>query len=70
MRTAAEAGADVVDLAVKDAYSGQRGYFTLLAQDTSSPESLVKDKQEKLWLKTNEWAGITSKNSAVVKASE
>ena len=58
MRTAAEAAADVVDLAINEAYLGQRGFFTLLKQDTSSPESLVENTQQKLWLKTAEWLGL------------
>lgn len=52
MRSAAEAGVDVVDLAVDEAYVGQRGYFTLLKQDVSSQDSLDEGKQQKLWLKT------------------
>ena len=65
MRTAAEAGADVVDLATNKAYPGERGYFTLLEKDESSPESKDEGKQQKLWVKSAEWAGITPKNTAL-----
>lgn len=39
MRTAAEAGTDVIDLATEKADPGQRGYFVLLQKDDSAPES-------------------------------
>lgn len=51
MRTAAAAGADVVDLATNEAYPGERAYFTLLGKDDSSPESMNEEKQQKLWEK-------------------
>ena len=59
LRTSAEAGADVVDLAVGKAHSQQRGYFTLLKADASAPESLDEKKQEKLWEKTLQWTKTT-----------
>lgn len=65
MRTAAEAGADVVDLATNTAYPSEQGHFTLLAKDSSSPESQDEEKQRKLWIKSAEWARITSENTAL-----
>ena len=62
MRTAAQAGADVVDLATSKAYPGERGYFTLLTKDDSSPESKDEGKQRQLWLKSAEWAGVSREN--------
>lgn len=65
MRTSAEASVDVIDLATNKAYPGERGYFTLLAKDVSSPESRDEEKQRKLWVKSAEWAGITGENTAL-----
>ena len=65
MRTAAEAGADVIDLATNKASPGERGYFTLLKKDTSSPDSKDVSKQQKLWVKSAEWAKITRENTAL-----
>lgn len=65
MRTAAEAGVDVIDLATNAAHPGERGYFTLLERDTSSPESLDEETQQRLWTKTLEWARITRENTAL-----
>lgn len=58
MRTAETAGIDVAKLALGEAHPGERGYFTLLENDTSSPESLDEGKQERLWEKTMEWAKV------------
>ena len=70
MRTAAEAGADVVDLATNKAYPGERGYFTLIKKDASSPESQDEEKQRKLWVKSAEWARITPRDTALKVAFE
>jgi hypothetical protein len=50
MRTVAEAGAGVVNLATNKAYPGERGYFTLLEKGDSSPRVWTKEKQQKLWV--------------------
>ena len=68
MRTAGEAGADVIDLATNTASPDQRGYFTLLKEDESAPESRDQGKQKKLWEKSLEWAGITPENTALKDA--
>ncbi|KAA8643746.1 hypothetical protein EYZ11_007101 [Aspergillus tanneri] len=65
MRTASEAGMDVAELAVSETYAGESGYFTLLEKSTSSPESLDWEKQQRLWKKTLEWAGITADDTAL-----
>jgi NAD(P)-dependent dehydrogenase (short-subunit alcohol dehydrogenase family) len=59
MRTAGDAALDVVELAVGDNHLHAEGYFTMLKQDTSSPDSLAEEKQEALWRKTLEWANLT-----------
>lgn len=58
LRTSATAGVDVADLAASRAYPGERGYFTMLKKDESSPESQVVEKQERIWAGTLRWARI------------
>ncbi|KAL8804215.1 MAG: hypothetical protein Q9223_005890 [Gallowayella weberi] len=58
MRSSAEAGADVTDLATNEAFPGERGFFTMLKKDESSVESLDEEKQRKLWARSAEWVGI------------
>ena len=70
MRTAAKAGVDVVDLATNKAHPGDRGYFTLLKKDVSAPDSMDEETQQKLWVKSMEWAGITRENTALTVAIE
>lgn len=65
MRTSAEAGADVIDLAVNISHPGERGYFNLLRKDDSSPESRSEETQRRLWAKSTEWVGVTSKDTAL-----
>ena len=65
MRTAAEAGADVIALATNEAFPGERGYFTMLNKDESSPESLDEEKQRMLWAKSAEWAGVGAGDTAL-----
>ncbi|PYH90853.1 NAD(P)-binding protein [Aspergillus ellipticus CBS 707.79] len=65
MRTSAEAGVDVAELAVGETYAGEEGFFTLLQKDDSSPESQDAEKQEKLWKKTLEWAQISPMDTAM-----
>lgn len=63
LRTAAPAGADVAELALNDKYVGERGFYTLLNKDESSPESQDKQKQSSLWAQTLSWAKISSSNT-------
>ncbi|KAJ8129601.1 hypothetical protein O1611_g4031 [Lasiodiplodia mahajangana] len=65
LRRAAPAAVDVVDLALSPTYAGQRGFFTLLKKDQSSPESNDGKKQELIWRNTLEWARITQENTAL-----
>ncbi|KAI4127601.1 MAG: hypothetical protein LQ341_006776 [Variospora aurantia] len=58
MRTSAEAGVDVVELATGTASPGERGYFTLLKKDASAPQSLDESVQEGLWRETEKWTGM------------
>lgn len=68
MRTSAEAGADVVDLATGAVHPGERGYFTLLERDSSAPASMDEGMQRRLWTETLRWARITRENTAMVGA--
>lgn len=63
LRTAAPAGADVAELALNDKYAGERGFYTLLNKDESSPDSQDKEKQSILWAQTLLWAKISSDNT-------
>ncbi|KAL9062527.1 MAG: hypothetical protein Q9157_008842 [Trypethelium eluteriae] len=65
LRTAAPAGVDVVELSLNPIYLGKRGFFTLLQEDQSSPDSRDERKQQRLWNKTLEWAKITKENTAL-----
>ncbi|KAI1308775.1 hypothetical protein F5Y03DRAFT_393148 [Xylaria venustula] len=65
LRTSADAGADVADLALNHKHTGERGYFGLAVPGPSSMESLDEVKQQKLWEKTAEWAKITCENTAL-----
>ncbi|KAI2466236.1 hypothetical protein F4781DRAFT_406384 [Annulohypoxylon bovei var. microspora] len=70
MRTAALAGIDVTELALNQAYVSERGFFTFLKKDQSSPESQDEAKQEALWSKSLEWARIMEGDTALKVAYE
>jgi hypothetical protein len=65
LRTARPAGIDVIELSVNPKYADKRGFYTLLQEDQSSPDSQDETKQESLWKKTLEWARITPANTAL-----
>jgi NAD(P)-dependent dehydrogenase (short-subunit alcohol dehydrogenase family) len=65
LRTAGSAAIDVVDLAVNPKYANKRGFYTMLQEDESAPQSRDKNIQESLWKKTLEWARITPENTAL-----
>lgn len=69
-RSSAEAGRDIAELAVNKAYSGERGYFTMLKKDESDPITLDEGVQERVWKKSLEWAKITKDNTALKEAIE
>ncbi|KAI1458165.1 NAD(P)-binding protein [Annulohypoxylon moriforme] len=70
MRLGADSGADAIELALDRVHPGERGYFELLEKDDSSPESRDVSKQERLWIKSAEWAGISKDNTALRGAFE
>ncbi|KAK4148768.1 hypothetical protein C8A00DRAFT_38646 [Chaetomidium leptoderma] len=57
-RTAAEAGADAARLAANAALPGERGYFTLLNKDEGAADSRDEPRQEALWARSAQWAGV------------
>ena len=61
MRTSKEAGIDIAKLGLNEASPGVRGFFTMLKEDTSSPDSLDQKVQETLWAKTLEWTAVDQK---------
>jgi hypothetical protein len=58
MRTSAEAGHDVAEIALSPKYANQRGSYLLLERADCAPESQDKEKQDRLWVKTADWAGL------------
>ncbi|KAH8590935.1 hypothetical protein B0O99DRAFT_598714 [Bisporella sp. PMI_857] len=64
-RTSAEAGVDVAELAANRAHPNERGYFNLLKKDKSAPQSLEEEVQQRLWVKSTEWANITKRDTAL-----
>ncbi|KAI2620983.1 NAD(P)-binding protein [Hypomontagnella submonticulosa] len=65
LRTTADAAVDVIDLAMNKVYPGERGYLRQLRKVPSSKDSMDEDKQQKLWVKSAEWAKITKENTAL-----
>ncbi|OKL62210.1 hypothetical protein UA08_02889 [Talaromyces atroroseus] len=65
MRTAGDAGKDVIELAIGDNYLNAEGYFTMRKKDESSAESRDEKKQEALWRKTVEWTGIKAEDTVL-----
>ncbi|KAK0615334.1 putative short-chain dehydrogenase [Bombardia bombarda] len=70
LRGSAQGGFDVVELAISPKYAGEKGFYTMLAKDESSPESQDEAKQQSLWAKTLEWARITKDSTALKVAFE
>ncbi|RYP63451.1 hypothetical protein DL769_006949 [Monosporascus sp. CRB-8-3] len=68
MRQVSAAGVDVAKLALDQEYAGARGYYTLLKKDESSPESKDEKKQEALWVRSAQWAGINKENTSLAAA--
>ncbi|KAM7204221.1 short-chain dehydrogenase [Naviculisporaceae sp. PSN 640] len=65
-RKAAAAGADVIDLALNKTSPGERGFFTMNKKDVSSPDSLDREKQERVWRSTLGWIRL-GKGETVLK---
>ncbi|KAI0196774.1 putative short-chain dehydrogenase [Xylaria flabelliformis] len=65
VRRSADAGIDVAELALNQKHVGERGYFRLMVPGPSSAESLDETKQERLWVKTVEWANITDEDTTL-----
>ena len=65
MRTSAEAGSDIISFATNEVYPNERGYFTMLEKDESSPDSRDQEKQQALFQKSVEWAKVKSVDTAI-----
>lgn len=65
LRTSADAGKDVVELAVSEKFAGQEGHFEMRAKADSSPDSKNEEMQKRLWDKSVEWCGIEEKDTAL-----
>ncbi|KAI1113086.1 hypothetical protein F5Y14DRAFT_462786 [Nemania sp. NC0429] len=64
-RTSALVAVDVVQLALSTAHPGARGYFTLLNEDETAPQSLEPEVQQRVWAQSAVWAKITKENTAL-----
>ncbi|KAF4625680.1 hypothetical protein G7Y89_g12484 [Cudoniella acicularis] len=67
LRSVNESSIDLIEISVGKLNS-ERGYFTLLKKDDSSPESKDEEKQQRLWAKSLEWAHV-SKNDTVLQGA-
>ncbi|KAI0536158.1 hypothetical protein GGR58DRAFT_405125 [Xylaria digitata] len=65
VRSSADAGIDVASIVLNRKHTGECGYLRLMVPGPSSAESLDQAKQQKLWVKTAEWAKITNENTAL-----
>ncbi|KAK3935419.1 hypothetical protein QBC46DRAFT_422630 [Diplogelasinospora grovesii] len=65
LRPSAAAAVDLVELATNRAHPNERGCFLYLEKTDSSPVSMDRDKQEKVWAKSLQWAGITNENTTL-----
>lgn len=68
LRRVSAGGVDVAKIALDPEYVGARGYYTFLKKDESSPESREGKKQEALWVRSAQWAGITRENTSLASA--
>lgn len=69
MRNVADAGWEVADITLN--YNpGKRGYFILCSERESSLDSMDETTQQKLWVQTLAWVGITQENTALKVADE
>lgn len=68
LRTTTLAAQDLIEMAVGDEYRHAEGYYVMSSQDESSPESRDEEKQEMVWKKSLEWAGI-SPDQTVLKTA-
>ncbi|CAI6334210.1 unnamed protein product [Periconia digitata] len=59
MRSVTEVGPVLMDLALQKSHPGERGHFDFRTKSDSSPASMDEKKQDLIWEKTLEWAGLT-----------
>lgn len=65
LRTATDAGVDLVEFAIGPKFAGKRGYFTMLDSDKSSKESYDEEKQNVAWKKSLEWANVNPEDTVL-----
>lgn len=68
LRSANAAAVDLIEVAVGKEYVGTRGFYQMSKPGESSPESKDEAKQQKLWLKSLEWAGVSKDDTALTTA--
>ncbi|KAI0468056.1 NAD(P)-binding protein [Xylaria cf. heliscus] len=60
MRSSDAAASDLVEVALSPQYADASGYFEMLKNCESSPESRDSAKQDVMWIKSAEWARVTA----------
>ena len=65
IRTSQDAAVDVCELTLSPAYADEIGYYVTLAKADCNPVSLDKEVQDKLWIKSAAWAGVSAADSAL-----
>lgn len=68
LRSVKSAAVDLIELSVGKEYVGTRGFYEMSKPGESSPESKDEAKQQKLWLKTLEWAHVTKSDTTLTTA--
>ncbi|KAF2271690.1 uncharacterized protein EI97DRAFT_487053 [Westerdykella ornata] len=65
MRRSHEGAVDVANVAVGEAYAGEKGHFEMGRRTESSPESNDEVKQRAVWDKSVEWCGVGQEDTVL-----
>lgn len=65
LRLSRDAAIDVANFAANTISPNQRGYFTMVKADESSPESRDEATQDRLWTKSLEWARVSKQQTSL-----
>lgn len=68
LRHAKDAAPDLIEVAVGDRFTGKSGYYMMLNEGESSPESKDQNKQRLLWDKSVEWCGVRKDDTKLTSA--
>ncbi|CAF3453454.1 unnamed protein product [Fusarium graminearum] len=65
LRSSAQSGRELVELAVGDKYQGEKGYFMGARREKEDAICMDAEKRDVLWKACWEWAGIKKKETAL-----